>query len=183
MLGVGIGIGIGSGLGLGLGLASRHDIVGRPAPFGEHEPPPPRHRCRRRLRQVPSQPALPPSRAPTHVHTFMCAHRRFASSAGLSRANIPTLQTRTTSSATSRRRACTATLPTCVRACGPHSRMRSPAPGCAEVCMLTHRSVAPRHTPSGPDGEHRRGYAAGGGGCRDHDAAPQARGLCPHAPG
>ena len=70
----------------------------------------------------------------------------------------------------------------CVRACGPHSRMRSPAPGCAEVCMLTHRSVAPRHTPSGPDGEHRRGYAAGGGGCRDHDAAPQARGLCPHAP-
>jgi hypothetical protein len=117
VLGVGIGIGIGSGLGLGLGLASRHDIVGRPAPFGEHEPPPPRHRCRRRLRQVPSQPALLPSRAPTHVHTFMCAHRRFASSAGLSRANIPTLQTRTTSSATSRRRACTATLPTCVRAC------------------------------------------------------------------
>ena len=60
-------------------------------------------------------PPCPPLRAPTHVHTLMCAHRRFAS-AGLSRANIPTLPTRTTSSATSRRRACTAHCH--ARACG-----------------------------------------------------------------
>ena len=109
-------------------------------------------------------PCPAPGSAPTHF-----AHAPRLASAGLSRESTHTHLTRTTSSATSRRRACTAVhmqqraMHTVVPRDARPQRLGTPRVAAArqqdrvvartqdaQLCMPTHKSVAPRHSPSGP---------------------------------